>query len=323
MTDCEVSAAVTDAEGQFPIKQLLDYDYFRKYRRSYDKSREMGLLNPCRNYLNLLDSLTDIHSYNAQHAKSFAKRFRAYANDFKQCEAVFAEVVVYRHYIRAVYEHMARRIELHESEADVIVERPDGSKMFLEVFSICPDFPDKPGIAYDVKTHTQKAMGSIRQKLLRKIKKQRQLSTPRENYAVIELNDMSIANDFSILSSLSGGYKVQLDANTLRRVSSGYDWRNNIFEDPATEFLTGIVWFFLGDYSSRKFLPNPHAARISRSTSEPEPFELDKFLNNPNPKRLDPDRVVTASEPFNVDDLVRTIHEGRDVRPRNPGRDSP
>ena len=319
MTDREVSAAVTDAEGQFPIKKLLDCDYFRKYRRSYDKSREMGRLNPCRNYLTLLDSLTDIHSYNAQHAKSFAKRFRAYANDFKQCEAVFAEVIVYRHYIRAVYEHLARRIELHESEADVIIERPDGSKMFLEIFSICPDFPDKPGIAYDVKTHTQKAMGSIRQKLLRKIKKQRQLSTPRENYAVIELNDISIANDFSILSSLSSGYKVQLDASTLDPVSAGYDWPDNIFEDPATEFLTGIVWYFLGDYSSRRFLLNPHAARNSRSTSGPEPFDLQTFLNNPEPKRFDAERVVTASEPFDVDDFVQTIHEGRDVDSREPG----
>ena len=318
MTDCEVSTVVTDAERQFPISDLLDSEYFKKYRRAYDRSREIGRLNPYRNYVSLLDSLADIHDYNSRHARSFAKRFRANANDFKQCEAVFAEVIVYRHYIRAVYEHLVRRIELEASEADVILERPDGSRMFLEVFSICPDFPNEPGRTNDVKTHTQAAMGSVRQKVLRKIEEQGQLSAPRENYAVIELNDISIANDFSILSSLSDGYKVQFDEKTLRPVSADYDWRDSIFDHPATKFLTGIIWFCLGDYSSRKFLPNPRAATISRPTSGAEPFDLEAFLNNPNPKTVDPDRMVTASEPFNVDDFIRTIHEGRDVKPKDP-----
>ena len=129
--------------------------------------------------------------------------------------------------------------------------------MFLEVFSVNPPFSTKAGVVNEVKTHTQKAMGSIRQKLLRKIKRQGQLSAPRENYAVIELNNSTIAGDFSVLSSLSGGYRVQFDTKTLRPVSSGYDWTDAIFDDPATKFLAGVIYFSLGDYSSRKFLPNP------------------------------------------------------------------
>lgn len=63
---------------------------------------------------------------------------------------------------------------------------------------------------------------------------------------------------------------------------------------------------------------NPRAATIRRPTSGAEPFDLDGFLNNPNPRTIDPDGMVTASEPFNVDDFVRTIHEGRDVKPKDP-----
>ncbi len=52
---------------------------------------------------------------------------------------------------------------------------------------------------------------------------------------------------------------------------------------------------------------------ISGTPSGREPFDLDAVLNDPNPKLFDPDRVVTASEPFDVDEFVRVIHEGRDV----------
>lgn len=44
-----------------------------------------------------------------------------------------------------------------------------------------------------------------------------------------------------------------------------------------------------------------------------EPFDLDAMINEPNPKVFDPDNVVTASEPFDVDEFLREIHDGRDV----------
>ncbi len=146
------------------------------------------------------------------------------------------------------------------AESDIIVERLDGSKMFLEVFCVMPDFPvpeDGKFKVHDVKTHTQDSMASIRQKLLRKITKQNQLSKPRENFAVIELNDVSIAGDFAVLSSLSGGYKINLDIQDHKVVSSGYDWSNSIFNDPSTQFLKGVIYFSLGDYESRRLIVNP------------------------------------------------------------------
>jgi len=324
VSSIEASDIVTDAERRFPIKGLLKCEYFLKHRHGYYRARELNLLNPCRDYVTLLTSLREIHEYNERHARSFAKRFKANARDFKQCEAILAEIIVYRHYVRGIPEDLVRRIDLHEAEADVIVERPDGSRMFLEVFSVNPDLPtgtaEEP-IVNEVTTHTQNAMASIRQKLLRKIRKQKQMSTPRENYAVIELNHSTIAGDFSALSSLSGGYEIQISARTLRPVAAGYDWSESIFSDPATRFLKGIIYFSLGDYAARKFLLNPQVEKseqtplveASRRTPLGEPTDMAAFVNNPDPKVFDPDRMVSASEPFDVDEFIRTVHQGRDV----------
>lgn len=53
---------------------------------------------------------------------------------------------------------------------------------------------------------------------------------------------------------------------------------------------------------------------ISGTPSGREPFDLEAVLNDPNPRVFDPDQMVTASEAFDVDEFVRVIHEGRDVR---------
>ena len=54
--------------------------------------------------------------------------------------------------------------------------------------------------------------------------------------------------------------------------------------------------------------------KIQSSRSWREPFDLEKLLNDPEAKTFDPERVVTASEPFDVDEFNRVIREGRDVR---------
>ena len=43
----------------------------------------------------------------------------------------------------------------------------------------------------------------------------------------------------------------------------------------------------------------------------PRPRTLDEFRNDPNPKIFDPDKVIRASEPFDVDEFIRVIYEGR------------
>ncbi len=261
MTDFIVSDTVTDHEKQFPISDLLGCGYFKKHRNAYYAARDAGVLNRYRNYVTLLQFLSDIYAYDKQHAKSYAKRLRDGANDWRSCEAIFSEIIVYRAYIRGVYEGLIRSIQLEEDEADVIIERIDGSKMFLEVLCIMPSFPvleDGNFTVYEVKTHKQKARPSVRQKLLSKILQQNQLKKRRENFAVIELNDVSIAGDFAVLSSLSGGYKLNLDLASGKVLARGYDWVNSFFDDPLTHYLKGVIYFSLGDYESRKLIPNPN-----------------------------------------------------------------
>ena len=56
-----------------------------------------------------------------------------------------------------------------------------------------------------------------------------------------------------------------------------------------------------------------YVEQITSTRSWSEPFDLDAFRNAPNPKIFDPEKVVTVSEPFDVDEFIRVIHEGRDV----------
>ena len=66
------------------------------------------------------------------------------------------------------------------------------------------------------------------------------------------------------------------------------------------------------DYASREFLPNPQVESLNRAPLG-QPFDVDRFVSDPEPKVFDPNRIISASERFDVDDFIRTIHEGRDV----------
>lgn len=258
--DFVITDSISDLEERFPLKDLLALDYFQKYRHGYYRCKDEGWQIPPRNYFKLLQCLNDIHEYRPDDARSIAKAFRNGIKDWRNSEATFAEVIVYRHYVRLVYEGLVRSVRLGREECDVIVDRVDGSTAFLEVFSIKPALKEPSVgevVVNDIKTHTQDAMASVRQKLLRKIREQHQMTKARENYAVIELNDVSIAGHFSVLSSLSSGYKVTIDRTTMKAIGSGYDWTNSVFEDEALRHLKAVIFFDLGDYESRRFVNNP------------------------------------------------------------------
>ena len=252
---------IDDAEGIFPFSDLLECQYLCKYKKAYYHLRELGHQVWSRNYFNLLSSINEIFEYNEQHARGFAKSLRSSQADWNNCEAIYSEIIVYRYYIRLVYENLIKAIERNANECDIIIRRLDDSLAYLEVFCVRPKVktPSEPGevIVHNFKTHTQNEMASIRQKLLRKIEKQKQFTKPRENYAVIELNDISIAGDFAILSSLSDGYKITYNKETKEKMSAGYDWSRSVFDDESTKFLKGIIYFSLGNYESRKYIFNP------------------------------------------------------------------
>lgn len=248
-------------EEDFFAQDILATEYFQKYRDAYYRTKELGLFNPFRNYLSILGCLASINAYRPEHARSFLKRLRPIVSDWQACESIVAELLVYSYYIPLAQAGIVGKIELDAKECDLIVPVGGGVALFLEVFSLCPKIEaqalgEEPKFQ-SLKTHTQDAFSSVRQKLFKKIDQQGQLSKARANIAVIELNHPMIANDFSILSSLSDGYKITLDINTIERKSEGYDWTESVFDDPRTRQLKAVEWFFLGDYCNRRHLANP------------------------------------------------------------------
>lgn len=249
------------AEERCPFQHLLQLPFFLRMRDGYRSARKAGWSAGCRSYITLLHNLAEIHEHSPQHANSYAKRLRTAGKDERNSEAIFAEVIVYWYYIRLVHEGLIRSIELRSSEADVIVVRLDGTRAYLEVLSVMPALkqPSKPGgIVWGyLETHTQESLAAIRQKLLHKIRKQCQMSTPRDNFAAIELNNPLIADDFTVFSSLSNGYKVRINPETGEITGGFYDWTTSIFDDDATRHLKGIIFFPMGNYNARKFIFNP------------------------------------------------------------------
>lgn len=54
--------------------------------------------------------------------------------------------------------------------------------------------------------------------------------------------------------------------------------------------------------------------QLNAAGSWSDSFDFDTFLKDPNPKMFDPEKVVTTSEPFDVDEFIYGIREGRNVR---------
>lgn len=242
---------------------LLKTEYFSKYARAKERTKETGFFNSHRNYDVLVSLFDAIANYDIHHARSFAKRIKTQDNDWSSCEAVFAELIVYGYYLRLRDEGLVRSLALDTNECDVIVERSDGTKMYLEVLCVMPYLPKSKGgtsVVRQIKTQTQTSPASLRQKLLHKMDQQEQFSKPRENYAVVELNDISIVGDFHVLSSLSDGYKVGLDRETYEIIGSGFDWSNTFLSDSRARYLKGLIWFDLGNYECRRILINPYFA---------------------------------------------------------------
>jgi len=244
-------------ETSFFDPGLLTTEYVKALRETYDDVQGTPFFNPHRSYVKLLMCLNAIAAYESKHARAYAKRLKHQEHDFRSCEAVFAETIVYAWYVPLVYEGVIAQLDLLESECDLIIKRSDGREAFLEVLSVMPDMtPGSDGLV-DIGTHTQARMSSVRQKILNKMRKQEQMVAPRENWAVVELNSTALVGDFAILSSLSGGYKIPVDKSTLEFGSGQYDWRESIFNEPEAVNVRGVIYFNLGDYGNRRVVLNP------------------------------------------------------------------
>ena len=68
-----------------------------------------------------------------------------------------------------------------------------------------------------------------------------------------------------------------------------------------------------GKFAEDGSLVDFHVRHLKGTRSSMQPYDLDELLNAPDPKIFDPEKVVRTSEPFDVDEFMRIIREGRDA----------
>ena len=68
----------------------------------------------------------------------------------------------------------------------------------------------------------------------------------------------------------------------------------------------------LGRFNAKDKWISVEVRELVGTRSGNQPFDLRAFLDDPNPRAFDPNNVVTASEPFDVDEFLRGIYEARD-----------
>lgn len=243
-------------ETHFFEQRLLDTEYLRRYRNLHERHLREGFGNRERCYLKILEKLQSVFEYRERDGRYFSRRLLNYGNDIRSCEAVITEVIVYAQYIPLVRDGAIQSLDRCENDYDLRIQRVGQPEVFLEVMCIMPEFPVSENGTYSVNSHRQTGGASIRQKLLTKMRRQNQMQKARENWAVIELNDVSIAGDFTVRASLSGGYKLTLGLDSKQVLARGYDWTDSIFDSPETRFLHGVIDFDLGFYDERRYIVN-------------------------------------------------------------------
>ena len=77
-----------------------------------------------------------------RYAQVLDQRFREGSRDWRNCEALFSEIIVYRNYIRAIHEGLIQNIELNETESDVIIERAEWLESISRSFLRDAQLPD-------------------------------------------------------------------------------------------------------------------------------------------------------------------------------------
>ena len=67
-----------------------------------------------------------------------------------------------------------------------------------------------------------------------------------------------------------------------------------------------------GDFDRYDQWRSVQVEEIRGTGSWSEPFDLDAFRSDPNPKIFDTAQVIRASEPFDVDEFIRFVNDSRD-----------
>ena len=162
---------------EFFKTDLLETEYLRNLKWVYEDPINYPFLRPYRSPDLLIDYLNSIYQYNKAHARYYVKRIKTQQNQFRDCEAVFTEIIVYAYYLKLVHEGILKSLDRKEDDYDLRIEMKYGTSHFLEIFSIMPDIKiwTKEEIekgemkAVEIRAHLQDSFASIRLKLLEKI----------------------------------------------------------------------------------------------------------------------------------------------------------
>lgn len=102
-------------------------------------------------------------------------------------------------------------------------------------------------------------------------------------------------------------HRVGVKGHVKLRFDAGFD---EAMRNHATEFVK-IKGRGKIDPNDKWVSVDVHEIKGTRSHKRP--FDLEEFLSDADAKVFDPDTVVRVSEPFDVDEFIRDIHDARDV----------
>ena len=145
----------------------------------------------------------------------------------------------------------------------------------------------------------------------RRVLIERRTSTPRTSSGVTE-------------ALLHGWlYEVNWDRQTAQLHDFSGEYVNLRFAEDLNEDMLRLATRFVEVRGRGRFNDNDQwttveVQQLNEARSWNEPFDVEAFLNDPNSMVFDPAKVVITSEPFDVDEFIRGIHEGRDVRRERP-----
>ena len=119
-------------------------------------------------------------------------------------------------------------------------------------------------------------------------------------------------------------YEVNWDRRTAQLHDFSGDYVQLRFSEDFHEEMLRLATRYVevrgkGRFSKQGRWTTVEVRQINAARSWNDPFDVEKFLNEPDPKYFDPKRVVTTSEPFDVDDFISGIREGREVLRDRPG----
>ena len=118
-------------------------------------------------------------------------------------------------------------------------------------------------------------------------------------------------------------YEVNWDKGTAQLHDFSENYVQLRFSEHLHEDMLRLATRYVEVRGSGRFNDNDQwttveVHQLNAARSGTEPFDVGAFLNDPNPKVFDSAQVVTTSEPFDVDEFILGVREGRDVRRERP-----